>query len=112
LAYTLCTAFVAFSAAVRISRERGFARCVLCTGHWGCGAFGNHRIVIAVLQHCAALLAGVDEVRYHCGDAPSAQAVGRHVMGLMPRRTHSANLVDWLHALEGQAFCWQRSNGT
>lgn len=59
LFYTCYTAFAA------VKERSGDARCVVHTGNWGAGAFGNDPKTVAVIQLAAAIHAGVDEVRYH-----------------------------------------------
>ncbi|MBS0652623.1 MAG: hypothetical protein JSR39_03760 [Verrucomicrobia bacterium] len=59
LFYTCYTAFAA------VKERSGDARCVVHTGKWGAGAFGNDPKTVAVIQLAAAIHAGIDEVRYH-----------------------------------------------
>jgi len=56
------TSYTAFAAA---KEKSGDARCVVHTGKWGCGAFGNQHKTVAIIQLAAAIRAGVDEVRYY-----------------------------------------------
>ena len=58
----LVTAYSGFRAAA-LESERAFgaeAPVVIHTGFWGCGAFGGNRVLMVMLQACAAELAGVD----------------------------------------------------
>ncbi|KAK9811946.1 hypothetical protein WJX73_001922 [Symbiochloris irregularis] len=60
------TAYRAFSAAVtHHSMDNGNDKIVLHTGHWGCGAFGGNKVVMAKLQVAAAQSAGVGRLVYH-----------------------------------------------
>jgi hypothetical protein len=40
---------------------------VIYTCWWGCGAFGGHRVLMALLQILAARLAGVSKLVFHIG---------------------------------------------
>jgi hypothetical protein len=55
----IVTAFTGFAAAVH---ESAGAEIEICTGFWGCGAFGGNRELMAALQLFAARLAGVARV--------------------------------------------------
>ncbi len=63
------TAYAGFRAAVLESQHfgAGAADVVICTGWWGCGAFGGHRVLMALLQILAARLAGVSRLVFHIG---------------------------------------------
>ncbi len=39
------------------------------TGHWGTGAYGGNKVVMAMLQILAARLAGVDKLVFHAFDS-------------------------------------------
>ena len=57
----------------------GPARVVVHTGHWGCGAFGGNRVLMALLQVVAARMAGLERLVFHAGapggDAPIYEAL-------------------------------------
>ncbi len=59
LFYTCDTAFSA------CKENSGEAQCVVHTGKWGAGAFGNDPKTVAVIQIAAAMHAGIDELRYY-----------------------------------------------
>ena len=59
----LVKAFAGFSAP---APEVGAAERVIATGHWGCGAFGGHRGVKALVQWVAASAAGKGMVYCAC----------------------------------------------
>lgn len=73
----LITAFTAFRAAVLESTRCRGTVCpvVVHTGFWGCGAFGGHRVLMAMLQVLAAEMAGLERMVFHTGDAAGAQAL-------------------------------------
>ena len=110
----LVTAFTGFRAAV-LESERlagGPARVVVHTGHWGCGAFGGNRVLMALLQVVAARMAGLERLVFHTGapggDAPIAEALGRIAVltGGEPVATE-----DLLKSIDGQGFRWGVSDG-
>ena len=45
----------------------GAGATVVHSGHWGCGAFGGNRVLMAILQILAAEIAGVDRLIFHTG---------------------------------------------
>ncbi|RHZ57768.1 hypothetical protein CDV55_104914 [Aspergillus turcosus] len=59
----LIKAYTAFSTSTRGSSE---SYSHVATGLWGCGAFGGNRQVKAIIQWCAASMAGVSALRYIC----------------------------------------------
>ncbi len=62
----IATAYTGFAAAVAES-ERLWpgVPVTVCTGFWGCGAFGGNRTVMTALQLVAARMAGVARVRFY-----------------------------------------------
>jgi hypothetical protein len=61
----LATAYTGFAAAATESaRLWPGAPVTVCTGFWGCGAFGGNRTVMTALQLIAARMAGVARVRF------------------------------------------------
>ena len=61
----IATAFTGFAAAVAESERLWPGTPVtVCTGFWGCGAFGGNRTVMTALQLVAAKMAGVARVRF------------------------------------------------
>jgi hypothetical protein len=62
IAEVLRTAVVGFAAC---KAESDTNECVVYTGNWGCGAFGGNPVLMALLQFCAARIAGVDKLRFH-----------------------------------------------
>jgi len=62
----LATAYTGFAAAVAESaRLWPGVPVTVCTGFWGCGAFGGNRTVMTALQLVAARMAGVARVRFY-----------------------------------------------
>lgn len=75
----LRTACTAFAAAVHETRRLSGpgSSTVIHTGHWGCGAFGGNRELMAALQVVAAALTSCDEVVFHAGDTRGIEAFRR-----------------------------------
>ena len=108
LADILQTATCGFAAAAQASE----GRTLVCTGHWGCGAFGGSRVAMALLQIAAARLAGVHELRYHAFDEAGAAAVHEAdtLLGkIWQPGLPGAALVQRVQAL---GFQWGESDGT
>lgn len=61
----LKTVIVSFSAAISLSHGK---RCVIHTGNWGAGAFGNNRELIYLAQLVGASVAGGAELVFHAID--------------------------------------------
>jgi hypothetical protein len=82
---TACTGFRA--AMIESARLRGVpCPTVVHTGHWGCGAFGGNRELMAALQVLAARWAGVDLLAFHTGPPGGDE----------PLRTAQAHADSWL----------------
>lgn len=62
IADVLDTACIGFAAARQASAP---AVTVIHTGGWGTGAYGGNKVLMALLQLCAARLVGVDRLVYH-----------------------------------------------
>jgi hypothetical protein len=62
------TALTAFRAAVLESETLCGAPVEVCTGFWGCGAFGGNRPLMVLLQVLAARLAGVSRLTFYAFD--------------------------------------------
>ncbi len=72
----LSTATTAFSAArEETARENPRVRVVVHTGHWGTGAYGGDRLLMAVAQLVAARFAGLDELAFHSLDGDGLEVV-------------------------------------
>jgi hypothetical protein len=100
------TAYTGFRAA---RAESGVARTVVHTGHWGCGAFGGNRVLMAVLQVLAARAAGLDRIVYHTVDASGSAAL-READGVLAELGDGA-LEPALAKLARRGFAWGVSDG-
>lgn len=79
---------------------------VVVTGHWGCGAFGGDRFVMAVVQILAASAAGLDRLVYCAADKDGYQTV------CMAREFVAKSRPNVLEALLATKPCWRAGNGT
>lgn len=81
---------------------------LLCTGFWGCGAFGGNRLLMTALQALAARQAGVDLCFYVGDPSGSAEAeAGLALLARVGRPTVGATLA----ALGAEGLRWGRSDG-
>jgi hypothetical protein len=107
----LVTAVTGFTAARFVGQGAG--RTVVHTGHWGTGAFGGNKVLMAVLQIVAARLAGLDRLVYHTVDAegsePYREAV-RLVERLVPGGA-SVSVDELVSAVHAVGFVWGFSDG-
>ncbi len=111
LSEILATAITGFAAA-RIETELAApkTRLRVCTGHWGTGAFGGNRVVMAALQIAAANFVGVDEFRYYSLDDAAARALeeGRLIADALGSGSSFDAVVQ---AVESHGFHWGNSDG-
>lgn len=52
-------------------------KCVINTGNWGCGVFGNNLHIITIIQLLAAYLADIDLLVYHTFDKKGTQGFSK-----------------------------------
>ncbi|MDY3560590.1 hypothetical protein R5W23_001835 [Gemmata sp. JC673] len=112
----LLTAYTGFAAAGAESRQLSAAppEVVVHTGYWGCGAYGGHRVLMAVLQVLAARLAGLNRLVFHTGDAGGAATFGKALAVLATDLGVGAApcpLEPVLGRLDALAFQWGVSDG-
>jgi hypothetical protein len=101
-------AYAAFSGAKALS---GDARCVVSTGNWGCGAFGNNPELVARVQLLAADVAGVDVLRYFAGPAARAYTNALQAHVALKASGEPIPVADVLEALFRRGYRWGRSDG-
>ena len=68
----------------------------VATGHWGCGAFGNHHDLMFIKQWLAASEAGVQKMYYHDFDRKQSH----NVVPLSRRLRHLTVGQLWAFLLE------------
>lgn len=104
------TAFAGFTAArdESLAADGPVAVCVH-TGHWGTGAYGGDRVLMAMLQFLAARAAGLDRLVFHtvdrAGERPCREALDR--LDALAGATFEQTLL----AIDAMAFRWGVSDG-
>ena len=111
----LVTAYTGFRAA-RLDAEvaPGAAVIVVHTGHWGTGAFGGNKVLMAVLQMVAAQLAGIDRLVYHTVDATGSEPyreARRRVDGHLLPAGATLRVADLVRAVHAMGCSWGVSDG-
>jgi hypothetical protein len=104
----LDTAIAGFAAARAESAPGSQVR--VHTGHWGTGAFGGHRVLMAAAQIVAARAASIDVLVYHSLDDDGAAALrqGAVIADSIPQGATIDAAVD---ALAARHFSWGESDG-
>jgi hypothetical protein len=114
LDFLTVTATTAFRAAVVESeRARPGAPVVVHTGHWGTGAYGGHKVVMALVQRLAARLSGVSTLVFHAVDEEGAGEYRRALSTeakLLPTGA-AARVDEVLGRIEGLGLRWGTSDG-
>jgi hypothetical protein len=113
--YVLTTAFTGFRAAALVSARHHGEPCpvLVHTGFWGCGAFGGHRTLMAMLQILAAEMAGVERLFFHTGGPRGADDL-RTAIEKIDGHFATAPVMDTRHLIEQVAalgFAWGVSDG-
>lgn len=108
----LLTAYSGYRAAVAESERLvgGRPRAVVHTGHWGGGAFGGDRVLLATLQLLAARLAGLDRLVFHAAADPGPVEEARGVAAAIAEPGTAVETV--VERLVGRGFAWGAPNGT
>ncbi|AKT38636.1 hypothetical protein [Chondromyces crocatus] len=109
------TAFTGFTAArleSQLATGHAEPQVTIHTGHWGTGAFGGNKVLMACLQMLAARLAGLSRLVFHTVDA-QGEAACREALGLLEERLLPAHASthELLGALESMGFGWGLSDG-
>jgi len=88
----------------------GTPRVIIHTGHWGTGAYGGNKVLMAILQIAAAHLAGVDQIVYWAFSDP--EAVHQAISVVDEIVGSGCSLTEFIHKVESKKFKWGLSNGT
>ncbi|MEO8552825.1 MAG: hypothetical protein ABI678_22760 [Kofleriaceae bacterium] len=102
------TAYTGFAAAVN---ESG-AAVEICTGFWGCGAFGGNRELMTALQLFAARLAGVARVKFYAFDDAGRADFQRGQAALERALAATTSVAEVISRLDATGYHWGVSNGT
>jgi hypothetical protein len=111
IADILSTALTAFAAArAESAKYASGSRVRINTGHWGTGAFGGDRVLMAAAQLLAAQSAKIDEVHYYSLDDHAARAFdkGRRIAEGFAAGSSFEGIVATLDAM---GFVWGTSDG-
>lgn len=103
------TAYSGFRAA-RAESGAG-AEVVVHTGHWGTGAYGGHRVLMAMLQVMAARAAGLDRMVFHTYDRAGAAPVREAITRVDDLARAAVTLDEALRRVEAEGFAWGVSDG-
>jgi len=107
--HILITAYTGFRAAV-IEEDSGPVG--VHTGFWGCGAFGGNRELMALLQVCAAGMAGLDRLIFHTFDAEGSAALDAALMRIQDQFSSPALApIELMEQLAAMDFEWGLSDG-
>ncbi len=108
IGFVLETAWSGFAAA-RLESTVGH-RVTIHTGHWGTGAYGGNRVLMAILQMLAARLAGIDRLVYHSIDTDGLDAYAEACR--IEARLGLANQVaEAIDEIVNLGFSWGSSDG-
>lgn len=102
------TAYTGFAAAVAESS----GPVTVCTGFWGCGAFGGNRELMTALQFFAARLAGVARVQFYAFDDAGRADFLRGQAALVEASTGTTSVPSVIDRIDELAYLWGVSNGT
>jgi len=110
--HILITAYSGFRAAVLESlRKQASAPCVVHTGFWGCGAFGGHRVLMAMLQILAAGMAGVDRLVFHTITEAGTEQLEAAKVLIREQLGTVATTSDIIDQILAMGFKWGVSDG-
>lgn len=82
---------------------------IIHTGHWGCGAFGGNKGLVAAIQILAAGTAGVEQVVYWYGFTEQDEAAVEHGMQVAAV-LHGKTWEEALGLLEASGYRWGEAN--
>jgi hypothetical protein len=103
------TAIAGFGAARAESRE---ARVVVHTGHWGTGAYGGDRVLMAIAQIVAARFAVLDELAYHSLDDAGLEAHAEASRIVARSMTTGMSVAEVVREIVSRGFTWGTSDGS
>jgi hypothetical protein len=86
-------------------------RVVLHTGHWGTGAYGGNRELMAMLQIVAAKAASIHNVVFHAMDAQGAVTCQKALARVEALTHHETSITHALNEIHAMSFQWGVSDG-
>ncbi len=98
---------IAHAGSSAIVRRSG--RATLHTGHWGCGAFGGNKGLVAAIQLLAAGTAGVERVCFWWGHTGLDHSSLEHAIAVA-ERLNGSTLEDAVGRLTRARYCWGEAN--
>ncbi|EGR32616.1 tyrosyl-tRNA synthetase, putative [Ichthyophthirius multifiliis] len=113
ISFTLKTAYIAFKKAVEFSENK---KCIIHTGNWGTGAFGNNLKLMFYIQILAGNLAGVDVLEYHSFSVEIQEQCQSFLYDynkdIVPElEKNKIDIDDIIILLEKLKFKWGKSDG-
>lgn len=110
----LTTAYTGFRAAVIEAAQLTDTPVVAVhTGHWGTGAYGGNKVLMALLQRIAARLAGLDRLVFHSFDAEGTRAweEARAIEQKLAPPGAAVETAALARTIEAIGFTWGVSDG-
>ncbi len=111
LTYLLKTCLVAFGGAIKSAAEMKKRRCIIHTGRWGCGSYGNNEELIYLIQIIAASATGVEKIVFHFPDEEILNAAKERFNDLtFSYYEGQIKVDDLIDSLDRMHFRWQRED--
>lgn len=86
-------------------------RTIVHTGFWGCGAYGNNKLLILVVQCLAAHWAMIDKLVFHLQSDEYAKLV-TDAQAIVDSLAKIADVNQVIEDLYNRKFQWDKSNST
>ncbi len=83
----------------------------ICTGFWGCGAFGGNRTLMTLVQLLAARLAEIPQLRFYVAD-DAGHAPYQAGVAALADVTRDWSVPAIIDRITARGFRWGVSNGT
>lgn len=101
------TLLVGFGGAAKCTSASKKKECVIHTGNWGCGAFGNDKELIYFLQIFCASVTGITKIVFH-GINESDMVILEKAQKKLSEFKDNENIIDFMLA---QKYCWHFGDG-
>lgn len=103
ISYYLQTVLTAFSGAVKAAAELKKSACIIHTGNWGCGGYGNNEEFIYLLQIICAAVSGIKKIIFHY---PKKEAFEKAKMEFS-KLPHSGKFNDLVKFIYDKNYFWE-----